>query len=368
MKVGVLTSSRADYSIYLPLLKALARDPFFELKIIAFGTHLSKQHGRTVDNIRNDGFEVAAEIDTMPAGDTPAAIADAMGKTTSAFAAYWDKESFDLVFCLGDRYEMFAACAASVPFGRALAHIHGGERTEGAIDEAFRHSITHMAKYHFTAAEAYSERVIALRDSEDGVYNVGSLSMDNLSSLNLMSVEEFKTRFNIDLSVPSILITFHPETVSFQKNADFTDALIEALKTINGYQYVITMPNADTMGNLVREKINEFIKTTAHAFGVESFGTLGYLSAMKHCSFMLGNTSSGFIEASWFPKYVINLGERQRGRIVTPNIANCSIEKQAIVKAVDNFKSFKMLASVDIYGHGDTAEQIVKILKDNFRS
>jgi GDP/UDP-N,N'-diacetylbacillosamine 2-epimerase (hydrolysing) len=364
MKVGVLTSSRADYSIYLPLLKALKLDSFFDLKIIAFGTHLSMAHGYTVDSIVKDGFEIAHRIDSMPTDDSPRGISEAIGKTTTAFAELWATDQFDMVFCLGDRYEMFAACAASVPFGVTLAHIHGGETTEGAIDEAFRHSITHMAKYHFTAAEQYRRRVVELKGKDNKVFNVGSLSIDNLRSQQLLSLAEFKERFDIDLSKPTILITFHPETVSFSKNGVFADELVSALREIQGYQMVITMPNADTMGNLVRTKLKEFIAGSNVAIGVESFGTIGYLSCMKHCSFMLGNTSSGFIEAAWFPKYVINLGERQRGRIITPNIANCAIGRNEIANAVNAFPKVRLPEHIGIYGDGHAAETIVSILKD----
>jgi GDP/UDP-N,N'-diacetylbacillosamine 2-epimerase (hydrolysing) len=362
MKIGVLTSSRADYSIYLPLLKTIQADPFFSLSIIAFGTHLSAKLGYTLDKIKEDGFESVHTLQTYPENDSPNAIVESMGKTLMVFSDFWNKVKFDLVFCLGDRFEMFAACASAIPFNIKLAHIHGGEQTLGAIDDVFRHSITHMSSYHFTASEVYKRKVIELK-GESNVYNVGSLSIDNLKKLKLYDAAEFNNQFKIDISRPSILITFHPETVSFEKNEFYVEELISALKEVEGYQFIITMPNADTMGNMIRHKLTDFIEQTPHAVGVESFGTVGYLSCMKHCSFMLGNTSSGYIEASFFPKYVVDLGSRQTGRIVTGNINRCDIEKSEILKGIKKFKNEKSLQKIEMYGKGNAAKQITRIIK-----
>lgn len=366
MRIALLTSSRADYSIYLPLLKVLKANPFFEVHIIAFGTHLSLKHGETIKQIINDGFDVSITVDNIPDSDTPAAISVAMGKTIINFSRIWDENNFDLIIALGDRYEMFAACASSVPFGVPIAHIHGGEATLGAIDDIFRHSITQMATYHFTASEEYKNRIIALKGSDRNVYNVGALSIDNLSSLPLLSIKEFNQQFNINLSIPSILITFHPETVAYEKNQQYIIELIAALKEITEYQLIITMPNADTMGNMIREQLQIFISESKNAIGVESFGTLGYLSCMKHCTMMLGNTSSGFIEATFFPKYVINIGERQSGRILTGNMRNCKIEKEEILKAVKDFKRKRLPESTNIYGDGNAALKIIEKLISSF--
>jgi GDP/UDP-N,N'-diacetylbacillosamine 2-epimerase (hydrolysing) len=363
MKIGVLTSSRADYSIYYPLLKAIQSDSFFSLKIIAFGTHLSSQHGLTLNRIIDDNFDVEYSLETAPINDTPNAISASIGKTITMFSEIWQSNKYDLVLCLGDRYEMFAACASAIPFGLQLAHIHGGEQTLGAIDEVFRHSITSMSSYHFTACEAYKSRVIQLKGSEKNVFNVGSLSIDNLKDLKLYSIEEFKDRFDIDLSIPSILITFHSETVSYEKNEFYISELISALESTKGYQFIITMPNTDTMSQIIRAKLHTFIGRANNAFGVESFGTIGYLSCMKHCHFLLGNTSSGYIEASFFPKYVIDIGNRQLGRIVTQNIQRCNIDKNEIIMAIKKYNRFLNLPKIEIYGKGNAAQKIIEILK-----
>jgi GDP/UDP-N,N'-diacetylbacillosamine 2-epimerase (hydrolysing) len=363
MKIGILTSSRADYSIYYPLLKQLEKDPFFEFNIIAFGTHLSNKYGYTLDAIKKDGFKIGHCVETLVEGDSAESVSLSMGKTITNFSSVWANDYYDLLFCLGDRYEMFAAVSSTIPYNLRVAHISGGETTLGAIDNVFRHSLSLMSQLHFASTEQYRKRVIELIGQSENVYDVGALSIDNLSKLQLYSTEEFKTHFNIDLSIPTILITFHPETVSFEKNETYIDELIAALSHLQGYQYLITMPNADTMGSMIREKLLEFIERNEQAIGVESLGTIGYLSAMKHCAFMLGNTSSGFVEASYFPKFVINLGERQTGRIITPNIINTPILKNSILNAVTKIKSSSLPEKVAVYGEGDAAVKIVRILK-----
>lgn len=363
MKISVLTSSRADYSIYLPLLKALRADPFFDLRIIAFGTHLSEAFGYTVRLIEQDGFTISQAVETMPRGDAAADIATAMGETISRFAAVWQHDSSDLVIALGDRFEMFAACMAAVPFGKKIAHIHGGETTLGAIDDTFRNAITQAATLHFVTTHQYAKRVAELKGADTGIHNVGALSNDNLASLPLLDKAAFQQKFGIDLTLPSILITFHPETVGYEKNEDYIVEILSALAEVKDYQFIFTMPNADTQGNIIREHIHAFVAHTPHAVAVESFGTLGYLSCMKHCAFLLGNTSSGFVEAAFFPKYVINLGNRQTGRIITPNIRNTAIAKADILAAIEAYTGFEMPGNAHIYGTGDAAAKILTVLK-----
>lgn len=363
MKIAVLTSSRADYSILYPLLYNLKRDNSFDLNIIAFGSHISEKHGKTIDLIRKDGFKIKDNFKTNPLTDTPLAISNSIAKTITNFSKIWTKDKYDLVIAIGDRYEMFAACASSIPFNIPIAHIHGGETTKGAFDDCFRHSITQMSNIHFTCTEIYKKRVIDLKGSRKDIYNVGALSIDNLKSLKLYTKKEFKNLFKIDISLPTILITFQPETANFNINKQYIKSLIDALYEIKDYQLIITMPNADTMGNYIRLELEKFIIKSNNAIKIENFGTIGYLSCMKYCSMMLGNTSSGFIEASFFPKYVINLGKRQEGRIVTPNINTIKINKKEIIKAVQEFKDFNPLKYNGVYGDGNAANKIITILK-----
>jgi GDP/UDP-N,N'-diacetylbacillosamine 2-epimerase (hydrolysing) len=259
---------------------------------------------------------------------------------------------------------MFAACTASIPFNIPIAHIHGGETTLGAIDDIFRHSITQMSTFHFTAADTYKKRVIVLKGSDKNIYNVGALSIDNLVSQKLLSKESFKNKFNIDISIPSILITFQPETVNHNKNKEYVNVLIDSLSELKNFQLIITMPNADTMGNYIRKKLEQFIIKNENAIKVESFGTIGYLTCMKYCTMLLGNTSSGFIEAAYFPKYVINLGSRQLGRLVTPNIKNVPIEKNEILKGVKEYQNIDLPEYNGVYGKGNAADNIIRILKE----
>ncbi|MBN8703423.1 MAG: UDP-N-acetylglucosamine 2-epimerase (hydrolyzing) [Bacteroidetes bacterium] len=362
-RIALLTCGRSDYSIYRPLIELLFKSKKFNLDIIALGTHVSRQFGYTLDQIKADGFSIKYTVESLVLGDSPEAISSAMGLTTIKTSSIWAKENYDLLICLGDRYEMYAAVLSSIPFNIPVAHISGGETTTGAIDNIFRHSLSLTAKYHFTSTEKYKNKVSEIIGSKSNVYNVGALSIDNLKKLKLYSIEEFKKKFNIGLKQPSILITFHPETVSHTKNSIYINELIKALNQCANYQLVITMPNSDTQGDLIREKLNNFIAKNKNAIGVESFGTIGYLSCMKHCSFLLGNTSSGFVEASFFPKHVINLGDRQNGRIITSNILNCEIKEEKILSAIKVIEKRKTLPKISIYGNGNTAQKIVSILE-----
>ena len=364
MKIAILTSSRADYGILYPLISKLKSDNFFKVDLIAFGSHLSNISGKTKELVLNDGYEIKYSLNTSPKSDTPLHISNSMAITINKFAKIWKKESYKLIVVLGDRYEMFAACASSIPFNVKIAHIHGGETTNGAIDDCFRNSITQMASIHFAAAEEYKNRIIKLKNSNLNIYNTGSLSIDNLKQMKLLSISDFQKKFKIDLSIPTILITFQPETINFEKNKKYISILTKTLTDLTNFQLVITMPNEDTMGMYIRKKLESFINKNANAIKVETFGTNGYLSCIKHCKMMLGNTSSGFIEASFFSKYVINIGKRQDGRIVTPNIRSVEIDRNKILAAVKNFSKYKVDKYNGIYGNGRTAEKIISIIKN----
>ena len=364
VKVGILTSSRADYGIYLPLLRAIQSDPFFEMHLLVFGSHLSEKFGYTASQIESDGFKISHRLCPSPENDAPGDIVKSMAKTMITFTELWERESFDLIIALGDRYEMFSAVSSTVPFNISVAHIHGGETTLGAIDNVFRHSLTSMSKLHFTSCEEYKSRVVEIKGSEKGVYNVGALSYDTLAGMHFFTVEEFYEKYKIDLEKQTILFTFHPETISYKKNEEFIQTLIELLGELKKYQIVITMPNADTAGNIIRVNLKSFIKNRPNVFCIESFGSAGYLSCMKYCSFMLGNTSSGFVEASWFPKPVINVGERQKGRILTSNIISCGLVKKEIVEAIKRIEKIELKSIEKHYGDGNTSQRIKAIIKN----
>lgn len=365
MRVSILTSSRADFGIYLPLVKLLNKDSYFNLNLIVFGTHLSKDHGYTVNNIIEHGFKVNYKLKTL-LGDNPHEISMSMSLTMKEFSKVWkiEKDKTDLIICLGDRYEMFAAVSASVPFNIPIAHIHGGETTLGSIDNIFRHSLTLMSKYHFTSTESHLKKVVSLTQNKNNVFNIGSLSLDNQDQINLYSKSEFKTNFNIDFSKPTILVTFHPETLSYEKNKDHSIELSSALREVRDFQIVITMPNSDTRGSIIRECFIKLRDQCSHIISVENLGSKGYFSAMKYCKFLLGNSSSGIIEAASFKKYVINLGARQEGRLGGKNIINIKIKKSLILQAVEKLSKLGEFNGSNPYkGKQPACEQLIKVLK-----
>lgn len=364
MKIAVLTSSRADYGIYLPLIKSLEADPEFDLRLIVFGSHLSKFHGYSVNQIEAEGFKIDYRVETLLLADSEEAISTSMALTSLKFTSIWSQkeEDYDLVFCLGDRYEMFAAVSAAAPFLVKFAHLHGGETTLGAIDNKFRHSITVFADLHFTSTPAAMQRVKEITGSEHNVYCVGALSLDNLFSINFYSVGEFKKLFRIDLNIPSILFTYHPETVNPQRNYHYIEEIIASLKEID-YQIIVTLPNADTLGYTIRQKLIECAQQNEHIKIVENFGTRGYFTCLKYCQFLLGNTSSGILEAASFGKYVIDIGNRQAGREHGPNVLKCDINSTEILNRINQIKELPTLDSSNIYWHGGAAEKIIEILK-----
>ena len=366
-RIAILTSSRADYGIYLPLLKALKDDPFFELRIIAFGTHLSSFHGYTINQIVNDGFEVSFQIESMLTGDSPNAISTAMALTSLKFADFWKnhQQDFDLVFCLGDRYEMFAAVTSGIPFNITFAHLHGGEKTLGAIDNIFRHAITLASKYHFVSCEEHGDRVAELSESKDNIFDIGALSLDNLNSLSLLSIEDFNNKFGVDLNLPTILVTVHPETVTPEMNGIYVEELVDSLLELQKYQVIITLPNADTNGNFIRKRLLQLpVESFNRILCFENLGSQGYFTAMKYCSFLLGNTSSGIIEAASFGKYVINLGNRQEGRKQSLNCFNVPFNKELILQTVQKIENSQAYTGENIYYKGNSALTICAILKN----
>lgn len=363
---GVLTSSRADYGIYRPLLRALSEDPAFDLRILVFGTHLSERYGMTVRQIEEDGFPVEARVDTMPAGDSPGDIARSMAMTIERFSAIWKKSTFDVIIALGDRYEMFAAVASLMPFNIPVAHIHGGETTLGAIDNRFRHAITAMSTFHFPVTESYAARVAAITGNTENIYCSGALSVDAIQQTQLLTVEEIRQRLGVNMSLSTLLVTFHPETADPGNSRDHITELLSALEMIEE-QIIITMPNADAEGLTVRNEIESWATGRRGVYIFESLGSQAYLSCMSHCRAMVGNSSSGFIEAACFSLPVVNVGERQRGRILTPNICQVPVKRDMIVAAIRRVLSETATDAGNIYGNGDAAKRIVAGLRQGLK-
>jgi GDP/UDP-N,N'-diacetylbacillosamine 2-epimerase (hydrolysing) len=371
IRVGVLTSSRADFGIYLPLLKRLhQRQDVFDASLIVFGMHLCKQFGYTADQIEEAGFKISYRISSMLGHDDPASISSTYAITALKFADFWGEHGskFDVVFCLGDRFEMAAAVAAGIPLGIRFAHIHGGETTLGAIDNIYRHSITLASKWHFVSAKPFTERIHSLVGSDVKCFVAGSLSLENLRDISIQSLSELKEQWGIDLKHPSILITIHPETASPESNQEnireVEFALIELSKK---WQLIVTMPNADTYGSEYREMYARIAKTAyGNIYLIENFGTLSYFSCMHHCSMLLGNTSSGIIEAATFRKYVIDLGDRQKGRLTSGNVTSIPFNAELMIRTVDKVASKGEYFGDNVYQSGDTTGIIMRALENEF--
>ncbi|RTY90301.1 UDP-N-acetylglucosamine 2-epimerase (hydrolyzing) [Flavobacterium sp. GSN2] len=365
MRIGILTSSRADYGIYFPLLQKMKIDSFFEMQIIAFGTHLSKSHGYTLNDIEKDGYTCIHSISSLISNDDEQSIASSYGLTVLKFSGFWTSHTFDLVFCLGDRFEMSAAVQAGIPFGVKFAHIHGGETTLGAIDNVYRHQITLASKLHFTATDVFRKKVIELTGSSYGVFDVGSLSLNDIKSYVPIDKVVFFEKFNIP-SEEFALVTFHPETMSLHDNVRYAQAMKKSLITVSEKLFVIiTMPNADTQGSVYREVIEEIKKEFSDRFLlIENFGKVNYFSAMHYAKILIGNTSSGILEAASFGKYVVNVGDRQKGRIQSDNVLNCEFKETAIIAVVTKAMSFERYNGKNVYFKERVADNIIKIVKE----
>lgn len=368
MKVGVLTSSRADFGIYLPLLKALKVDATVALRIIAFGTHCSKFHGETVREIRDEGFTQIDEIKTTLASDDENSIATSYGLTVLKFADYWNLNKFDLVFCLGDRYEMSAAVQAGIPFRVRFAHLHGGEDTLGAIDNIYRHQITLASTFHFTSTDIYADKVKSLIGTDENIFNVGALSLDGIKEPDLVSEGEFRKHFKIPLSLPYLLITFHPETMNPERNEDYAKEMFAGLGLLAVDHFlIVTMPNADTRGSVFREYIQKLkAEIGDRIITVENFGKKYYFTAMEYSKILVGNTSSGIIEAASFKKFVVNVGDRQKGRAQSQNIINADFNKDSIVESVKLALEKGEFSGANIYYKERPAMNIINAIKEYF--
>jgi GDP/UDP-N,N'-diacetylbacillosamine 2-epimerase (hydrolysing) len=365
MKIGVLTSSRADYGIYLPLLEKLKKDSFFDLEIIAFGTHLSDKHGFTLADIIKDKYDTIHEITSLVDDDSEKGITISYGNTVLEFSGFWDSQKFDLVFCLGDRFEMSAAVQPSIPYGVKLAHIHGGETTLGAIDNIYRHQITLASSIHFTATEESLIKVQKLIGRSKFTYNVGSLSLYDIESFKPIDKSILYNNFNIK-NKPFALVTFHPETISLKHNSVYAKEMRKALKIISeSICVVVTMPNADTLGSIYRKELYLLRDDNSeNVILVENFGKINYFSAMHYSSVLIGNTSSGIIEAASFNKYVLNIGDRQKGRKQSLNVKNVPFDSNKIITETFNLINKKKYEGENVYFKKQSANSIIKILKN----
>ena len=368
MKIGILTSSRADYGIYLPLINQFFKDNTLNIELIVFGTHLSKFHGYTIDNIENKTlFKKIHKIEHILASDTPSSVNSSMGLVFAKFGDFWNNNEYDIVLCLGDRFEMAAAVLSGLPFGVIFGHLHGGETTLGAIDNVYRHSITLASKYHFTSTSSNKKRVEELKDTNENIYDVGSLSNDYINEIPLLTKSEFLDKWGIDLNKKTVLVTVHPETIEFSKNEFYAEEIYQAIdKVSENFQVIITLPNADTGGILFREKFNSF-KTNSNVFLIENFGSISYFTCVKNSDLVIGNSSSGIIEVASFKKHVLNIGDRQKGREISENTIHIPFNKTIIIENINKYAG-KVYEGNNIYFKGGVVHKIYNIIKNIIHS
>jgi len=365
-KICVITGSRAEYGLLRWLLQGIEEEPTLELQLIVTGSHLSPEFGLTYKEIEKN-FDICLSLETLTSSDTSVGIATSMGLGLIRFADAFKQIKPDLVLVLGDRYEIFSATAASLVARIPVAHLHGGETTEGAFDEALRHSITKMAHLHFVAAEEYKNRVIQLGEQPENVFQVGGLGVDSIKRLKLLSKEELEASLGIKLLDKNLLITFHPVTLETETASQQMDELLGALSELHNTNLIFTMPNADTDGRVLIQIIEEFCSKNTNAHCFTSLGQLRYFSAINYIDGVVGNSSSGLAEVPSFKKATVNIGDRQKGRLKAESIIDCEPTKESIKKAISELYSEKfqkqLSSTINPYGDGGSVEKIIAVLK-----
>lgn len=362
-KIAVVTATRAEYGILRPLIYRIWQEKEFELQLLVTGTHLSEKYGKTVAEIEKDGIPIYKELPILENGNTPYDISATMANSIYQFANCFRNEKPDILIVLGDRTEILGICCAAMNENIPIAHLHGGELTEGAVDDCVRHAITKMSYLHFPAAEVYRKRIIQMGESPSRVFCVGALGVENILHTQLLSYEDMCKETGIEPEQKYVVVTFHPVTHEQGEEVQQTKELIESMKAHKEYFYLITMANADAGGDMVNELLGEFAQAQNNVRLVASLGMVRYLSALKYSEFVLGNSSSGIIEAPAFGIPTVNIGDRQKGRLMADTVISCIPEKNAIEEAMRQAGAMKHCRST-LYGDGDTSAKIIDILKD----
>lgn len=363
----MVSVGRSDYGIYLPILRAIEADPSLRLHLIISGMHLSPEFGLTANIIESDGFEIGERVEMLLSSDTPQAISKSMGLGLIGFAQAYARLRPDILLVLGDRFEMHAAALAALPFKIPIAHIHGGEVTEGAIDDALRHSITKLSHLHFVSTQEYARRIEQLGEEPWRIMVSGAPSLDNLHQLELLSKDALAAKFALRLAPPPLLVTFHPVTLEYEETEWQISELLAALDA-SQMPVVFTMPNADTSGRVIIRMIEHFVETHESAQIADNLGTQAYFSMMSLAAAMVGNSSSGIIEAASFKLPVVNIGTRQQGRVQPANVIDVGYQREAILKGIRKAlqpafrESLRNL--VNPYGEGNAAVKIVEHLRE----
>jgi UDP-hydrolysing UDP-N-acetyl-D-glucosamine 2-epimerase len=366
-RIGVVTVSRSDYGHLRPVLEAIRRAPDLELLVFAAGMHLAPEFGLTVRDIEADGLPIAARIEMLGGADTPEAVASATGRGVAGFGAAFARQRPDLLVVLGDRFEMLAAAVAALPFALPVAHIHGGEVSEGAMDNQIRHAITKLAHLHFASAESHARRIASMGEEPWRIHTVGAPGLDRLATTELLSRSALARELGLPEAGPWLLVTFHPVTLEYRDTGVHIDELLAALEKTDGF-LLLTYPNADTSGRLIMERIEDFAaRHPGRCRVAKSLGERIYLSLLRHADLMVGNSSSGLIEAPSFGLPVVNVGARQRGRLRGVNVMDVEPSREDILRGIESAQApafrARARAAVNPYGDGRAAPRIVEVLR-----
>lgn len=367
-RICVVTGSRAEYGLLYWLMKEIDEDPELELQLIATGTHLSPEFGLSYKVIENDGFSINEKLEILLSSDTGTGMAKSLGLAVIGFADAFQRLQPDMLVLLGDRYEIMAAAQAAMLARIPIGHISGGEETEGVVDEAIRHSLTKMSHLHFVAAETYRKRVIQLGEDPRRVFNFGDPALDNIKRLPFLSREELERQLGFELGKLNFLVTYHPVTLDTNSGEDGIRELLAALDHFPEARIIMTRPNADAGGLTINRIIEEYVRARKERVLFRAcLGQLRYLSAMKHCQLVIGNSSSGIVEAPVLKVATVNIGDRQEGRLKAVSIIDCRENRWDITAAIDRALSAEFQQQLEgvqsLYGDGDASRRIKEELK-----
>ena len=369
-KICVVTGTRAEFGLLRWLMEEIQQHTALELQVAATGMHLAPEFGSTYQEIEAAGFTIDAKVEMLLSADTKTAVTKSMGLGVIGFADAYERLKPDLVVVLGDRFEIFAATSAALIAGIPVAHLHGGETTEGAFDEAIRHSITKMSHLHFVAAEEYRNRVIQLGEPPARVFNVGGMGIDAIKRIELLSREELEKSIDFGLGNKNLLITFHPVTLEKEgSSSEQMSALLNALAELEQTHLIFTMPNADTGGRELTRMVSDFVNSHDNASMYTSLGQLRYFSCLAQVDGVIGNSSSGLLEAPAFQIGTVNIGDRQKGRLKAESVIDCEPTKVDILEAIERLYSPTFKGSLDTvdspYGNGGASRAIAQILAEH---
>lgn len=368
-KICVITGTRAEYGLLHWTMKQIQETSDLELQICVTGMHLAPEFGLTYKQIEKDGFSINEKIEILLSSDTAVGVSKSIGLGVIGFSEAFERLRPDLILMLGDRFEIFSAAASAMISKIPIAHCHGGEATEGLIDESIRHSVTKMSHLHFTSTEEYRNRVIQLGEHPERVFNVGALGIENINRLKLLNRAETESSIDFKLAKKNILITFHPVTLENATSEEQFNELLQALDSLEHTNLIFTKPNADTDGRVIIAMIDEYVaKNSDKAVSFISLGQLRYLSLLQFVDAVVGNSSSGLIEVPSFKIPTINIGDRQRGRLKSETVIDCEPTKESILDAIRYSESegFRKIlnTAINIYGTGDSSIKIIDVLRE----